>query len=407
MNYFCTIDEAISEIKKGRMLILVDSPGRENEGDLYIPADKVTPKAIFTMIRSGGGLICCAITAYQAARLNLPLMVSPLENQEKTGVNFTVSVNAAKGISTGVSADDRAKSIKVLADPKSSRQDLVKPGHTFGLVAQDGGVLVRAGHTEAAVDLAKLAGFNPAGVLCEIVRSDGRMAQLRDLIKLSYKLAIKIVSIDDLTEYLKKNPLPKPSPVPLVASSARAKLPTPYGLFQILIYRSMVDQGEHTVLLKGSLKQPVLTRIHSQCLTGETFSSLRCDCGAQLDQSLQRIGIEGGVLLYLNQEGRGIGLANKINAYSLQDRGVDTVEANLHLGFPIDARDYQVAADILKDLGISQIMLLTNNPKKEAELEKFGIQVDNMQSLEIPPNRINRRYLLAKKQKLGHKLTNV
>jgi len=397
-KYFCTIDEAISEIKKGKMLILIDNPKRENEGDLYISADKVTPKAITAMIRFGGGLICAAITAEQANRLQLPLMVEGMANTEKTKVNFTVSVNAKKGIFTGVSAYDRAKTIKVLTSPKSVPQDLVKPGHVLGLIAKDGGVLEREGHTEAAVDLARLAGLNPAGVLCEILRKDGKVARLPDLYQLSQKLNIKIVSIDDLVEYLRHKSK--------VVKTAVSKLPTKYGLFEIVVYES---QGhEHVVVKSIQIKaESPLVRLHSKCLTGDTFASLRCDCGDQLTKSMKAVSREGGLILYLNQEGRGIGLTSKIHAYSLQDQGVDTVEANLHLGLPIDARDYSVAAEILKDLGLYQIKLLTNNPQKVREMEKYGIKVNAQVSLEASPNKVNRSYLLAKKHKLGHKLTRV
>jgi len=398
-RYFCTIDEAISEIKKGKMLILVDNPKRENEGDLYIPADYITPKAITTMIRFGGGLICAAITSDQASRLQLPLMVETLQNKEKTRVNFTVSVNAKKGITTGVSAFDRARTIKVLTSPLSSPQDLVKPGHVLGLIAKDHGVLEREGHTEAAVDLAKLVKLNPAGVLCEILREDGKVARLPDLYKLSQKLNIKMVSIDDLVEYLKNRSK--------IVKTAVSKLPTEYGLFEIIIYRSIYENLEHVVLKSKNPKADALVRLHSKCLTGDTFVSLRCDCGDQLVKSMKRIGREGGLILYLNQEGRGIGLTSKIHAYSLQDQGVDTVEANVHLGLPIDARDYQVAAEILKDLRFYQIKLLTNNPQKVKGLEKYGIKVAAQVSLEASPNKVNRGYLLAKKHKLGHKLTRV
>lgn len=408
MNNFCTIDEAISEIKKGRMLILVDSPRRENEGDFYIPADKVNPQAITTMIRFGGGLICCAITVSRAARLNLPLMVAPLENKEKTKVNFTVSVNAAKGITTGVSAYDRAKSIKVLSNPHSQEEDLVKPGHTFGLVAEEGGVLAREGHTEAAVDLAKLARLNPAGVLCEIVRSNGKMARMPDLVKLSRKLKIKIASIESLVAYLKNHPMPKLQYKSEVVRVASSKLSTSYGTFRMLVYKSALDGLEQVVLLMGQPIPPVLTRIHSQCLSGDTLFSLRCDCGGQLKASLRVIGKAGqGVILYLNQEGRGIGLINKIKAYALQDQGYDTVEANHALDLPSDARKYKIAADILKDLQIHKINLLTNNPDKVNQLTEQGITVVKTTPLELKPNKINYNYLKTKKMKLSHRLSLV
>lgn len=405
MKYFCAIDQAISEIKKGKMLIIVDSPHRENEGDLYIPTDKVSAAVINTMIRFGGGLICCAITSAQATRLQLPLMVDPLENTEKTHVNFTVSVNSRKGVTTGVSAFDRARTIKVLANPKSVSKDIVKPGHVFGLIAAKGGVLQRNGHTEAAVDLARLAGFTASGVLCEIIRDDGRTAQLNDLVKLSQELKIKMVSISDLVSYLKKNPLPKLPSEPEVVKAASSNLPTKYGKFQLFIYKSIIDNREHTALVMGSAKKPQLVRIHSQCLSGDTLFSLRCDCGEQLRQSLDLISKAGsGAIIYLNQEGRGIGLINKIKAYALQDKGQDTVEANHALGLPTDARHYKIAADILKDLGIYKINLLTNNPDKVKQIILQGIAVVKTIPLEAKPNKINYQYLATKKRKLSHRL---
>lgn len=402
---FATIQESLEEIKKGKMLILLDNPDRENEGDFYIPADKATAKHITTMIKLGGGLICTAITKKQAFKLVLPMMVSPIDNSEKTRVNFTISVNAKEGITTGVSSFDRLKTVKLLANPKSTSADLTRPGHVFGLIAKDGGVLKRAGHTEAAVDLAKLAGLNPAGVLCEIIGDDGEMANLFQLKKLSKKLNIKIILIKDLVDYLKNNPLPKREDTQEMVKLASSKLPTPYGVFQILVYKSMTDNSEHTILTLGDLKEPVLTRIHSQCLTGDTLFSLKCDCGGQLKQSMELISKAGsGIILYLNQEGRGIGLANKIKAYALVDQGYDTVEANHKLGFPSDARQYKIAADILEDLKVSKIYLLTNNPKKEEQLAGFGITILKRVPLEIKPNSINKNYLSVKKQKLGHYL---
>lgn len=404
-SYFSTIPEVLDQIKKGKPLILVDNPNRENEGDFYIPADYVTPKVITGMIRYGGGLICAAITKQQACRLSLPLMVTPEENTEKTKVNFSVSVNAKKGISTGVSAYDRAKTIKILANPKSKPSDLTRPGHVFGLIAKEGGILERAGHTEAAVDLARLAHLTPAGVLCEIVRADGRMAKLKDLIKLSKELSVPMVAIDDLIKFIKRNPLPSLLHESGVTKVATSTLLTEHGTFQIFIYKSLIENREHVVLLKGNIKQPVLTRVHSQCFTGDTLFSLRCDCKQQLHRSLELINKAGsGIILYLNQEGRGIGLMNKIKAYSLQDQGCDTVEANHILGFPADARNYEAAADILKDLGIEKIELLTNNPNKEKQLVASGVQIIKRIPIEIPPNGVNDKYLATKKRKLGHLL---
>lgn len=406
MNYFVTIPQAIEEITQGKMLIIIDNPDRENEGDFYIPADKATPDSILTMIKLGGGLICTAITKQQAVSLQLPLMVDPLENSEKTKVNFTVSVNTKKGISTGISAYDRLETIKILANPKSSPSDLSRPGHVFGLLAKNGGVLERDGHTEAAVDLARLAGFIPAGVLCEIVGKDGKMARIPELLELSKKLNIKIISIKDLIRYLKKNPLNKLEHCKEVIKTATTTLlPTKYGSFQLIIYKSIIDNREHMVLVKGAIKDTVFLRIHSQCFTGDTLLSLRCDCGEQLHQSMKLINKFGsGVILYLNQEGRGIGLTNKIKAYALQDKGHDTVEANESLGFPADARQYKIAADILNDLDISKVNLLTNNPDKEKQLIKSGIEVNQITPLEIKPNKVNKQYLTIKKQKLAHRL---
>lgn len=405
MNYFATIPEAIKDVKQGKMLIVVDHPDRENEGDLYIPVDTATSKSILTMIKLGGGLICAAITKKQAVNLQLPLMIDPLENNEITKVNFTVSVNAKKGTTTGVSAFDRLKTIKTLADPTSSPPDLSRPGHMFGLVAKNGGVLERDGHTEAAVDLARLAGFTPAGVLCEIVGKNGEMAKLPELVRLSQKLHIKIVFIKDLVTYIRNHSLPSLYEEKEIVKTAVSILPTKYGNFRLIVYKSVIDSREHVVLLKGEIEEITLLRIHSQCLTGDTFQSLRCDCGEQLQQSMKLISKNGsGVILYLNQEGRGIGLSNKIKAYLLQDKGHDTVEANHALGFPSDARQYKVAADILNDLGIAKVNLMTNNPDKEKQLSVFNIEIIKTTSLEIKPNKVNRQYLVTKKQKLSHRL---
>lgn len=401
---FVNIDEAINDIKKGKMLILLDKK-REKEADLFIPADKITPQIVNTMIKKGGGLVCVAITEKQAHKLSLPLMVALFENEERTGVNFTVSVNSKEGITTGVSAYDRYKTIKIMANPESKPTDLIRPGHVFGLVGKNGGVLERAGHTEAAIDLARLAGLNPAGVLCEILADDGKMADLPFLIKLAKELNIKIVQIEDLIRYLKDNPMPVIGEGCCITETAIAKLPTKYGLFDIIIYKSLTDGKEHAVLTLGKLKEPVLVRIHSQCLTGDTFTSLRCDCGDQLRKSMKIINQKGsGIILYLNQEGRGIGLTNKIRAYALQDKGYDTVEANEALGFPSDARSYKIARDILNDLGVSSIYLLTNNPDKKDQLQKFGIGINKRVTLEIKPNKVDLDYLKVKKSKMQHEL---
>ncbi len=405
---FCTIPEAIVEIKKGNMLIIIDSPKRENEADLYIPADAATPAAIHTMITHGGGILCAAITQSQAHRLHLPLMVPSTENTEKTGVNFTVSINARHGITTGVSAHDRAKTIRILASPKSKPTDLVKPGHVFGLVARDGGVLVREGHTEAAVDLARLAGRAPAGVLCEIVGKNGHMAKRKEINELSRTLGVKIVAIRNLIRYLCVHPL---STTPSSSSTIRiatSTLPTKYGTFDITAYKSVFDNREHAALVFGKPRGETLVRVHSQCLTGDTLFSLRCDCGEQLKKSMHAIIRAGaGVVVYLNQEGRGVGFGNKIRAYALQDNGCDTVQANDELGLPIDSRSYEAAADILKDQGIDMVRLLTNNPNKMDQLRTFGIVVTKRISLETTPNKVNTRYLRTKKLKMGHHLKRV
>lgn len=401
---FSSVPEAIKDIKKSRMLILLDNH-REKEADLYIPADKITPSIVTTMIRHGGGLLCTAITQKQAHKLNLPLMVDALDNEEKTGVSFTVSVNAKRKITTGVSANDRCKTIKILANPNSSPSDLVKPGHVFGLIAKNGGTLERAGHTESAVALARLADLNPAGVVCEILSDSGSSAKLPDLIKLSKALNIRIITIKDLVKYLQRNPLPAIDHAPCIIKTAASTLPTKYGLFKINIYKSLKDNREHAALTIGEITKPVLTRIHSQCLTGDTFFSLRCDCGNQLKKSMRLISKKGsGIILYLNQEGRGIGLANKIKAYALQDKGYDTVEANEALGFPSDLRSYETAAGILKDLNAIDIDLLTNNPDKQDQLAKFGIKISKRVALEIKPHKGNLNYLKIKKGKMNHNL---
>ena len=408
MKSFATIPEALEEIRKGKLLIVIDNPHRENEGDLYIPTDILTPKHVTAMIRYGGGLVCTAITKAQARRLALPLMVPLEENTEKTHVNFTVSVSAKKGVTTGVSAFDRAKTAEIMADPRSTKNNLARPGHMFGLVAEAGGLLKRDGHTEAAVDLARLAGLTPAGVLCEVVGENGAMARRAELVLLSKKLGIKMVLIRDIKRYLLKHPLPPLPEPPCVTRTAESKLRTAYGVFTIAVYESFADRREHMALFLGTLKKSPLVRIHSQCVTGDAFSSLQCDCGGQLAESMRLLQkAKGGVLLYLDQEGRGIGLANKIKAYALQEKGYDTVDANHALGLPTDARDYKVAADILKDLGVMSVRLLTNNPEKEKQLARHGIIIAARIPLERPPNKVNRAYLKTKKRKMGHQLRSV
>ncbi len=401
MNYFCSIPKALQHIQQGKILIVVDHEGRENEGDFFLPAEMITPEKVNFMITHGKGLLCVAITKSQAERLHLPYMVTPQDNTEKTGVNFAISVNATHDITSGISAYDRAITIQRLASDTTKPSDFTRPGHVFPLIAKDGGVFTRDGHTEAAVDLARLAGFSPAGVLCEIIHSDGKMAKLPELQKLCKTFDLKMISITDLTEYRKKV-----SDVVKVSSSS---LPTDFGLFTISIYKSLTDNMEHAVLRAGNtFKEPVLTRIHSQCLTGDTFFSLRCDCHEQLHKSMKMMQVAGkGMILYLNQEGRGIGIANKINAYALQEKGHDTVEANNALGLPIDARSYKIAADILKDFGITKIQLLTNNPDKEQQLSTYGIEIVKRIPLEITPNTYNKKYLITKKERLGHHLSHV
>lgn len=405
MSPFCSIPEAISELKKGNMLIVVDSPDRENQGDIIFPAELVTPKKIAFLLNNCRGIICVATTKDQARRLSLPLMVPPLNNTETTGVQFTVTVDAHNVTSFGISAADRAKTALILASKKSKPKDLVRPGHIFPLLARDGGVMERSGHTEATVELCTLAGFSGTGVLCEMLDDKGKVLRLPELKKFSKKTNLKIVSIADLIHYIEKKSLPKPDCKSTI-QTASANLPTKYGTFRLFVYASLLDNREHVVLqMGGNVDEPVLTRIHSQCLTGDTFHSLKCDCHAQLQKSLKLISKNGhGLLLYLNQEGRGIGLTNKIKAYAFQEKGLDTIQANEALGLPADARNYEVAAEILRDIGITSITLLTNNPSKIKQLTSHGILVVNNRPLEIPADKKNKGYLRVKKQKLGHLL---
>lgn len=389
---------------------MVDSHKRENQADLIFPAETVTSQKVNFLLKDCRGMICVAITKEKALQLELPLMVEPIDNTEFTGVQFTVSVDAKDIKSFGISASDRAKTIKVLSNPKAKPNDLVKPGHIFPILARDGGILERPGHTEATIDLMRLAGFFPAGVLCEILNEKGEVANLLELIKFSKKFKIPIISVGDLIDELKKHPLP-PLDTRIVFKTASSPLFTKYGLFNLSVYKSIIDNREHIALFKGikgkRIKTPILTRVHCECMTGETLFSLKCDCKQQLEKSLQLISErKRGVLIYLNQEGRGIGLTNKIKAYCLQDKGLDTVEANEALGLPIDARDYQVAAEILKDLGVSTIELLTNNPHKIRQLSDFGIVVVKQIPLEFT-STTNKSYLQVKKYKLGHIFKNV
>jgi 3,4-dihydroxy 2-butanone 4-phosphate synthase / GTP cyclohydrolase II len=398
---FASIEDAIEAVRAGRMIIVVDDEDRENEGDLTIAAEKITPEAINFMARRGRGLICVSMTAERLDQLELPLMV----NQNTTTFNtaFCISIEAKHGVSTGISASDRAATVLAAINPKTRPSDLARPGHMFPLRARDGGVMVRAGQTEAAVDLARIAGLYPAGVICEVMNEDGTMARVPELTKFAKKHGLLMITIADLIQYRMRTER-------LVKHIASAELPTEHGAFRIFAYENQVDNETHIALVRGDIGDgtDVLVRVHSKCLTGDVFHSGRCDCGAQLETALARIAKEGrGVLLYLNQEGRGIGLANKIRAYELQDQGLDTVEANERLGFKADQRDYGIGAQILSDLGIRTMRLLTNNPRKFVGLQGYGLAISDAVPLEIPASDSTRRYLKTKKDKLGHRLSSV
>jgi 3,4-dihydroxy 2-butanone 4-phosphate synthase/GTP cyclohydrolase II len=396
VGWFARIEDAIRDIREGKLVIVVDDEDRENEGDLTIAAEKVTPAAINFMAAHGRGLICLPIIGERLDQLKIPAMVS--ENTSAFETAFAVSVEAKREVSTGISARDRAVTIKTILDPNTRPEDLARPGHMFPLRAREGGVLTRAGQTEAAVDLARLAGLYPAGVICEIMNPDGTMARVLELRRFAQRHGLLMITIKDLIDYRMRREK-------FVTRVATTDLPTRHGTFRTILYHSQVDQKHHLALVKGDVRlgEPTLVRVHSECLTGDALGSLRCDCGAQLDRALALIAEEGqGVLLYIRQEGRGIGLANKLRAYELQDQGFDTVEANEKLGFKPDLRDYGVGAQILVDLGVSKLRLMTNNPRKIVGLEGYGLQVVERVPLVIPPTATNLGYLTTKREKLGH-----
>ena len=393
---FSTIEEALEDVRAGKFVVVVDDENRENEGDLTIAAEFVTPEAINFMATHARGLICLSLTGERCRELELRPMTD--RNEAPLETAFTVSVEAREGVSTGISAHDRARTIQVAIDPASTARDLVRPGHVFPLEARPGGVLQRAGQTEAAVDLARLAGLTPAGVVCEVMNEDGTMARVPDLVRYCKRHGLRMITVADLIEYRRRTEK-------LVERVVSVKLPTEYGEFTAVAFRELLTGKPHVALVKGEVagRENVLVRVHSECLTGDVFHSVRCDCGEQLDLALRRIEQEGlGVLLYLSQEGRGIGLLNKLKAYELQENGLDTVDANVHLGFPVDAREWGTGSQILVDLGLTSIRILTNNPQKVSALSLFGLTVVSQEPIEVDPKPENRAYLEAKRDRLGH-----
>ncbi|MBI3417715.1 MAG: bifunctional 3,4-dihydroxy-2-butanone-4-phosphate synthase/GTP cyclohydrolase II [Verrucomicrobia bacterium] len=398
MSRFDSIETVVADLKKGRLVIVIDDADRENEGDLILAAECVTPQAVNFMARFGRGLICVPTTSERLKQLGIEQMV--VQNRDSFKTDFQVSVDAASGVTTGISAADRARTIEVMADPTAVPGNLVQPGHVFPLRAKSGGVLQRAGHTEAAVDLVKLAGCRPIAVICEIMSDDGSMARLPELLKFARRHRLKICTIEDLIKFRRRREK-------LIEKIEVVKMPTDFGDFELHLYRSQLDGQHHVALVKGDVtgKKGVLVRVHSECLTGDVFGSRRCDCGPQLHQAMRRIADEGqGVIVYMRQEGRGIGLGPKIQAYKLQERGYDTVEANKKLGYPMDLREYGLGAQILVDLGLKTIRMLTNNPKKVVGLEGYGLEILEQLPVRVPPNPHNRRYLKTKRDKLGHLL---